>query len=102
MWNRSSGPDWKCYGFFTILKEHSIQYYRYVLDSEQLFIKRFKLNPFLIERHCTVLDYTFFVDRICDDIVEENKDLGDGGANSKVIKSLRAVRNILNNLNLPE
>jgi hypothetical protein len=40
------------------------------------------------------------MDRLIDDLNEENEELNRGGKDSQVIKSLRYTRNVLNKLNL--
>lgn len=71
-----------------------------MLLVESFITRKFKLNPFEIERCCTIFDFYVYVDRLLDDISAENDELNKSGKESEVIRSLRYVRNVLNKLNL--
>lgn len=60
---------------------------------------RYKINPYDMERSMTVLDLQSFVTILSNKIEEENKKQNEGGGN-KLMKSLVAIRDILNYMTL--
>lgn len=60
---------------------------------------RYKINPYEMERSMTILDFQSFVTILSNKIEKENKEQNEGGGN-KLIKSLIAIRDILNYMTL--
>ena len=60
---------------------------------------RYKINPYDMERSMTILDFQSFVTILSNKIEEDNKKQNEGGGN-KLMKSLVAIRDILNYMTL--
>lgn len=73
--------------------------YSYILEVEMMIFMRYKINPYDMERSMTVLDLQSFVTILSNKIEEENKKQNEGGGN-KLMKSLVAIRDILNYMTL--
>lgn len=99
MWNRISRYNRKCIGFFIYIERHSKYFYKYALSAEYLLFKKFKLDPLAFESRYTVFDYKFFIDRIVDEIIEENKDNEKNGGD-KLIKVLKVMKSMLNKIEI--
>ena len=74
--------------------------YRAILEAEILFILKFKINPYEFFDKMSYLDLEVILDQISGRLIEENKEQNKN--NNKFIKSLVAIRDILNSMNLPE
>lgn len=44
-----------------ILQELALYVYKYLIEIEMMFLTRYKISPFEIERHMTMLDMQFFM-----------------------------------------
>jgi hypothetical protein len=73
--------------------------YSYILEVEMMIFMRYKINPYEMERSMTILDFQSFVTILSNKIEEENKKQNEGGGN-KLMKSLVAIRDILNYMTL--
>lgn len=73
--------------------------YSYILEVEMMIFMRYKINPYEMERSMTILDFQSFVTILSNKIEKENKEQNEGGGN-KLMKSLVAIRDILNYMTL--
>lgn len=73
--------------------------YSYILEVEMMIFMRYKINPYEMERSMTILDFQSFVTILSNKIEKENKEQNEGGGN-KLMKSLIAIRDILNYMTL--
>lgn len=97
-----SGFSSKCRGndgFFIIFQQLAKNMYSYILEVEMMIFMRYKINPYDMERSMTILDFQSFVTILSNKIEEDNKKQNEGGGN-KLMKSLVAIRDILNYMTL--
>lgn len=73
--------------------------YRYLVEVEMMLLMRYKLDPFLMERSLSIRDLQFYIKTLTYKIEEEQKANKSG---NKLMKSLVAIRDILNFMTLPE
>lgn len=79
-----------------ILQELALYVYKYLIEIEMMFLTRYKINPFEIERHMTMLDMQFFMQTLEKKVEEENEARKKAGSGQSLWKSLTAIRDILN------
>lgn len=72
--------------------------YTYILEVEMMIFMRYKINPYDMERSMTILDLQTFMRYLQFKVEEENKQQNAGG--NKLMKSLVAIRDILNYMTL--
>lgn len=60
---------------------------------------RYKFDPFTFEKNLSIVDLQFYVQDLTRRIEEDNKQQGQNG--NKLMKSLVAIRDILNYMTLP-
>jgi hypothetical protein len=79
-----------------ILQELALYVYKYLIEIEMMFLTRYKISPFEIERHMTMLDMQFFMQTLEKKVEEENEARKKAGSGQNLWKSLTAIRDILN------
>jgi hypothetical protein len=79
-----------------ILQELALYVYKYLIEIEMMFLTRYKISPFEIERHMTMLDMQFFMQTLEKKVEEENEVRKKAGSGQSLWKSLTAIRDILN------
>lgn len=79
-----------------ILQELALYVYKYLIEIEMMFLTRYKISPFEIERHMTMLDIQFFMQTLEKKVEEENEARKKAGSGQNLWKSLTAIRDILN------
>lgn len=72
--------------------------YLYILEVENMIFMRYKINPFEMEKSMTLLDLQSFIIHLSEKIEEDNKKQNQNG--NKLMKSLVAIRDILNYMTL--
>lgn len=60
---------------------------------------RYKIDPFTFEKNLTIIDLQFYIQNLTNRIEEDNKKQNQNG--NKLMKSLIAIRDILNYMTLP-
>ena len=99
MWYRVSWYHWESLRFFIFIESHSKYFYRYALSAEPLLFKKYNLDPIDFESRYTVFDFTFFINRIVEEIHAENKER-EKSDSDELIKLLRLVKYKLNKYDL--
>lgn len=79
-----------------ILQELALYVYKYLIEIEMMFLTRYKISPFEIERHMTMLDIQFFMQTLEKKVEDENEARKKAGSGQNLWKSLTAIRDILN------
>lgn len=74
--------------------------YVYILEVEMMIFMRYKINPYDMEQHMTILDLQSFIEYLSQKIDEESNDQNQGGG--RLMKSLVAIRDILNYMTFNE
>jgi len=69
--------------------------YTFVLEIEMILFMRYKINPFSMEQYMSIQDLHGFYKTLSFRVEEENQQANRNGGN-KLIKSLIAIRDILN------
>lgn len=95
MWYRVFWCYREHFRFFIFIEQHSKYFYRFAYSAEHLLFKKFNLDPIAFESKYTVFDFTFFINRIVDEIHAENKDK-EKYENDELIKLLRIMKYKLN------
>lgn len=85
--------------FFIYIEAHSKYFYRFAYSAEHLLFKKYNLDPLAFESRYTVFDFTFFVNRLVEEIHEENK-AKEKTDSDELIKLLRLVKYKLNKYDL--
>ena len=70
--------------------------YMFVLNVENMLFMRYHVDPFSMESHMTMLEFRSFFDLLEKKVVEEQKQMNDAMGGNKLMKSLAAIRDILN------
>lgn len=70
--------------------------YMFVLNVENMLFMRYHVDPFSMESHMTMLEFRCFYDLLEKKVVEEQKQMNDAMGGNKLMKSLAAIRDILN------
>ena len=70
------------------------------MEIEMLIFMRYKVNPYEMEKSMTMLDLQSFITTLSKKIEEEQKNQSKDG--NKLMKSLIAIRDILNYMTLNE
>ena len=98
MWTPDTGGSRKRHRFFLILRQYDLSWYQWVIQAEQFLAMRYKIDPITMERGMTMLDFQTLIQQFETQIKEDQKD--NGG--NRVMKSLVAIRDILNYMTLHE
>lgn len=61
-----------------------------------MMFMRYHVDPFSMEHHMTILEFRSFYDLLEKRIVDENKQMERNMGGNKLMKSLAAIRDILN------
>lgn len=72
--------------------------YAYILEVEMMIFMRYKINPYEMEKFMTIIDFQTFVMTFTKKIEDENNSQDKNG--NKLMKSLVAIRDILNYMTL--
>lgn len=70
--------------------------YMFILNVENMLFMRYHVDPFSMESHLTMLEFRGFFDLLEKKVVEEQKQMNDAMGGNKLMKSLAAIRDILN------
>ena len=70
------------------------------VEVEMALWMHFKIDPFSLERNLSIQDYQFYVKTLLNKREQEQK--SNSTNSNKLIKSLIAIRDILNFMSLPE
>ena len=70
--------------------------YGFILQVENMLFMRYHVDPFTMEKSMSMLDFRGFYDLLEKKVVEENKQMNEAGGGNKLMKSLSAIRDILN------
>ena len=92
------GGTRKRHRFFLIVRQYDLSWYQWVVQAESFLAMRYKLDPIAMERGMTMLDFQTLIQQIETQVKEDQKD--DKG--NRVMKSLVAIRDILNYMTLNE
>lgn len=57
---------------------------------------RYHVDPFTMESHMTMLEFRGFYDLLERKVIDEQKQMNDAAGGNKLMKSLAAIRDILN------
>lgn len=79
-----------------ILSQHNKQMLLAIMEIEKLLIRHYKIDPMSMFDEMSILDVQYLIDGIRRQKEEENNSGGD-----KLMKSLIAIRDILNIMTLP-
>ena len=93
-----TGGARKRHRFFLIVRQYDLSWYQWVVQAEQFLAMRYKIDPITMERGMTMLDFQTIIQQFETQIKEDQKD--DKG--NRVMKSLVAIRDILNYMTLNE
>jgi hypothetical protein len=74
--------------------------YLYILEVEMMIFMRYKINPYEMEKTMTILDLQSFITTLSNKIEENAKNQSKDG--NKIMKSLIAIRDILNYMTLDD
>lgn len=74
--------------------------YMYILEVEMMIFMRYKINPYEMEKTMTILDLQSFITTLSNKIEENAKNQSKDG--NKIMKSLIAIRDILNYMTLDD
>lgn len=75
-----------------MFREASIMMYRYIVEIEVLFLMRFKMDPFDLMRHLTLMELQQYIQIMEARFKEDKKNI----SSKKLTKQLLALRDILN------
>ena len=70
--------------------------YGFIMQVENMIFMRYHTDPFSMESHMSILDFRAFYDMLEKKVVEENKQMEQATGGNKLMKSLSAIRDILN------
>ncbi len=73
--------------------------YNYIVDIETMVLMRYKVAPMMFLKDMTMFDLQVFMEQLTEKVKEEEKQHEKGG---KLMKSLAAIREILNYMFLPD
>ena len=79
-----------------ILSQHNKQMLLAIMEIEKLLVRNYHLDPESMFDRMSILDIQYLMDGIRKEKEEENRSGGD-----KLMKSLIAIRDILNYMTLP-
>lgn len=75
-----------------MFREVAVMMYRYIVEIEVLFLMRFKMDPFSLMRHLTLMELQQYIQIMEARFKEDKKNIDS----KKLTKQLLALRDILN------
>lgn len=81
-----------------MFRELSKKLYVYIIQVELMFLRFYKIDPFTMFQGMTIID----VQSLVQSIEEQNRKDRENKQSDKLMKSLVAIRDILNYMTLPE
>ena len=70
--------------------------YGFILEVESMMIMRYHIDIFSMESHMSIFDFRTFYNMLEKKVIDENKQMEQATGGNKLMKSLSAIRDILN------